>query len=143
LLERPSASGHEGLCSVPISGGHFLLFGFSSVGIWQRRMRRVAPTANWRTTPSTGCPKQEACDDEGMAALPFAVFISPVVRDDPGFEDELISLARMASDGLRNFSDRDEPQTRNKLARAVLLGLARRVASPETEAGEREVALGS
>src|SRR3569833_883598 len=102
----------------------------------------AAAAGDWRAMPPTRCPEQEACDDECMTALPFSVIVSPVARDDRGFEDKLISFAGMASNGLGNCSERDEPETRNKLARPVLLGLARRVVSGEAEAGDRDVVLG-
>jgi len=35
-----------------------------------------------------------------MTELPFSVFVDPAVRDNSGFEDELISFAGMASDGF-------------------------------------------
>jgi hypothetical protein len=40
-----------------------------------------------------------------MTALTYSVFVDPAVRDNPGFEDELISFAGMASDGFGNFSE--------------------------------------
>jgi hypothetical protein len=71
-----------------------------------------------------------------MAVLSFSPFVSPVIRNDSRFEDELIAFPGVLRDCRGDVTEREEPKARHNLSRPVRLTVGNFVVADETEASE-------
>jgi hypothetical protein len=71
-----------------------------------------------------------------MAVLSFSPFVSPVIRNDSRFEDELIAFPGVVRDCRGDMTEREKPKARHNFSRSVLLPAGNLVVADETEASE-------
>jgi hypothetical protein len=78
----------------------------------------------------------DAGDDEGMAALPFAL-LNPIIRDNAGFDKQSVSFPRMPRDASGYVPEREEPKTCDGPTCYIAIGgLGDFILADEAEAGE-------
>src|ERR1700728_1027389 len=102
----------------------------------------VAPQLELVALGLARSPEAEPLDDERIVVLLFTLLIGPIVRPDPGVENQLITLEAVVRDCLAEASKGDEPQAGDNLACAAVLILAGVVVADQAEARVADVALG-
>src|ERR1700728_4030468 len=92
--------------AAPTSGG-YLLRSLGSVGV--RLIGRNGASGDWRSVFTASRAEPEAGDNERVTVLLIPLLVGPVVRDDPRFKDELVTLSGIARDHRCDFAERQEP----------------------------------
>lgn len=81
---------------------------FRCVG--DRLVRRIGTNGYRRSVSAPSRTELKPGDDEGMAVLSFSPFVSPIIRNDSRFEDELIAFPGVVRDCRGDLTEREEPK---------------------------------